>query len=314
MLFQLSRRVTCWGSVASSRRVQMFDSRFFTRLNFRSGAQERANIRIRAQVLSDIGCHRNMNEDAACCIHPVDAALLRTKGVLAIVADGMGGHPSGDVASQIAIDTMTRTYYDSPHNAGRALRDCFSAANAAIREAANQREESRGMGAACTAFALLPGSAVFGHIGDTRLYSLRNGRLCQLTQDQTKVMRMVDQGLLSKEDARTHESRNVILQALGQRPSTAGAQWGQPLRTEVGDQFVLCSDGLYDLVRDHEILEAVLRHEPEDVCKNLISLAKSRGGFDNITVVVLRLVVGTDNARTTNSDSHQESPSGAEDN
>jgi protein phosphatase len=119
-------------------------------------------------------------------------------------------------------------------------------------------------------------------------------------------MKMVKQGLLSREDARTHTDRNVILQALGQRPSIDGAQWGSPFSTEIGDQFVLCSDGLYDLVSDAEIIECVLRHEPESVCQDLVALAKSRGGYDNITVVVLRVVAASNNPRATSPDTDEE--------
>jgi protein phosphatase len=218
----------------------------------------------------------------------------------------MGGQPAGEVASRIAIDSIAKAYYDSPCDAERALRDAFSAANDAIRDSANKSEESKGMGATCTAIALLPGAAIFGHLGDTRLYRLRAGEIQQLTEDQTRVMKLVKQGLLSRDNARNHTDRNVILQALGQRPSIDGAQWGSPFSTEIGDQFVLCSDGLHDLVSDKEISECVLRHEPESVCQDLIALAKCRGGYDNITVVVLRVVAASNNPRTTSPDADEE--------
>jgi protein phosphatase len=225
----------------------------------------------------------------------------------------MGGHPAGEVASKIAIDAIAKSYYDSPYGAERALREAFATANATIREIADSREDSKGMGATCTAIAILPGTAIFGHIGDTRLYRLRNCELRQLTDDQTKVMKLVKQGLLSREDARSHEDRNIVLQALGQRPSTDGAQWGAPFTTELGDQFVICSDGLHDLVRDDEISDYILRHEPEDVCLDLVALAKGRGGYDNITIVLLRLIAANNNPRATTSDGDEETLNVAED-
>jgi PPM family protein phosphatase len=283
----------------------MIASRLWEKLGFRRKIEDSSTVRIQAQVLSDSGCHRDMNEDSACCIHPPDA-LLRDKGVLAIVADGMGGHPAGDVASQIATDTIAKAYYESPQGAGQALHDAFALANAAIRDAANSSEESKGMGATCTAIALLSGLGIFGHIGDTRLYRLRRGDLLQLTGDQTRVMKMVREGLLSHEEARTHEDRNVVLEALGQRQSVEGAQWGPPFSTEVGDQFILCSDGLHDLVRDEEIRDLMIQQRPEAVCPELIALAKCRGGYDNITVVVLRVLAASNTSRTTSSDSVEE--------
>jgi serine/threonine protein phosphatase PrpC len=268
--------------------------------------------RIQAQILSDIGCCRDLNEDVACCIHPADLPLLRLKGVLAIVADGMGGHPEGEVASRIAVDSLVRAYYDSPSGPELALREAFAAANGAIRENSSAQPDSKRMGATCTAVALLPGSAIFGHLGDTRLYLLHRGKMRQLTEDQTRVMNMVKQGLLSREEARNHEDRNVILQALGQRPSVEAAQWGAPFRTEIGDQFILCSDGLYDLVRDEEISEFLLQREPDAACRDLVSLAKSRGGYDNISVVLLRVVEASNNPGATGSDiQEEESPDGA---
>jgi serine/threonine protein phosphatase PrpC len=268
----------------------------------RGPARRPAGSRIQAQVLSDIGCQRDLNEDSACCIHPVDMRLLRNKGVLAIVADGMGGHPAGEVASEIVTCTIAKTYYGSRYGAERALREAFAAANDAVLQISNLNEESKGMGATCTAVALLPDNAIFGHIGDTRLYQLRDGEFSQLTKDQTRVMKLVEEGLLTKEDARRHEDRNVVLEALGQRPSIDGAQWGAAFRTAIGDQFVLCSDGLHELVRDEEIREYVLQREPAVACGDLVALAKRRGGYDNITVIVLRVVTASNSPRTTSSD------------
>jgi protein phosphatase len=226
----------------------------------------------------------------------------------------MGGMPAGEVASRVAINAITKAYYDSPYAPERALREAFAAANTAIRDTASTSEETRGMGTTCTAMALLRGSAIFGHIGDTRLYMLRGGQLRRLTEDQTRVMKMVKQGLISSEEARNHEDRNIILQALGQHETIAGAQFRSAFSTEIGDEFVLCSDGLYDLVDDEEISEYVLRHEPESVCNDLVALAKCRGGSDNITVVTLKVAAATNNPRSTSPDCEQEeNPNGAPD-
>lgn len=269
----------------------MIGTKFWRTLRNRTKNPSKPLAFVHAEVVSDIGCCRETNEDVACFIHPRDDSVVHSKGTLGIIADGMGGQPAGELASRIALDEIIQSYYDSPLPATTALRRAFERANAAIVTRSRGSGDSRGMGTTCTAIAILPAIAIFGHLGDTRLYLLRNGELKQLTEDQTRVMKMVQQGLITKDEARNHEDRNVILQALGQLGSVQNAQWGAEFATYDGDLFVLCSDGLYDLVRDDEIQESVLSQAPAAACRRLVDLAKCRGGFDNITVMAIS--VGT---------------------
>lgn len=240
-------------------------------------------------LVSDTGCVREANEDSGRIVQPSDVATCAARGVLVIVADGMGGHAAGDVASRLAVDTINRAYYDSPGDPGSALTSALVAANRAIFAHASSDRGLTGMGTTCVALAYCGGLAYASHVGDSRLYLLREGAIYQMTRDDSAVGQMVQQGLLSREDARHHEDRNILLKALGTHAGVAVSQWHEPFPVCAGDAFVLCSDGLTDLVHDAEILEAVSTGvHPSEAAQSLVERAKSRGGFDNITVAVLR--------------------------
>lgn len=242
-----------------------------------------------ASLQTDTGCHRETNEDCGICTRPGNAELLASKGWLAIVADGMGGHLAGEVASNLAVDVITRVYYEDPGEAHTALKNAFVEANRRIYESALKNGKLRGMGTTCTALALQNGTAAYVHVGDSRLYMVRGGNIYLMTEDHSAVMEMVKHGLMSAGEARRHPDKNIILRALGSRPEIELMTWQEPLPAQEGDCFVLCSDGLYDLVEDEEIKRVVLAHDPPSACALLIALAKERGGHDNITVAVVSL-------------------------
>jgi protein phosphatase len=207
-----------------------------------------------------------------------------------LVADGMGGHSAGEVASQTAVETITRSYYDYQGSTRDALEAAFHEANRAINKLSQKDESLVGMGTTCTAFVLQNGSALAAHVGDSRLYMIRNGQIYVMTEDHSAVMEMVKRGWISLEEARHHPEKNVILRALGSHPEVEVTIWASPLPVRAGDRFVLCSDGLYDLVEDEEIKQVALASAPAAACDNLIDLAKRRGGHDNITVGIVSLV------------------------
>ena len=242
-----------------------------------------------ASLQTDTGCQRETNEDCGICTRPGNAELLASKGWLAVVADGMGGHLAGEVASNLAVDVITRVYYDDPGDAHTALKNAFVEANRRIYESALKNGKLRGMGTTCTALALHNGAAAYVHVGDSRLYMVRGGDIYLMTEDHSAVMEMVKHGLMSAGEARRHPDKNIILRALGSRPEIELMTWREPLPAQEGDSFVLCSDGLYDLVEDEEIKQAVLTQEPPAACASLIAMAKERGGHDNITVAVVSL-------------------------
>jgi protein phosphatase len=240
-------------------------------------------------VRSDIGCVRPINEDNARALLPPQNGAASSRGLLVMVADGMGGHASGEVASAIAVDTVCREYFESKSSPEVALRKALEDSNRVIHEAARKDASKKGMGTTCTALSLLNGVAISAHVGDSRLYLIRGGGIYLMSEDHSAVMELVREGLLTPDEARRHENKNLITRALGLHPSVEIATWKEPFPLQDGDRFLLCSDGLYDLVEDEEILTRVLGSQPEQACNELIDLAKQLGGHDNITVAVVHV-------------------------
>ena len=245
---------------------------------------------VAASVQTDKGCVREINEDSGRFVKPSNAELLKGKGVLLVVADGMGGHSAGEVASGMAAELIPRLYYDAKGEPQEALKGAVEEANRQIHAASLGDESKRGMGTTCTALVLLGGQAFAAHVGDSRLYMLREGKVYLLTEDHSAVMEMVKLGIITMEQARHHEDKNVILRALGTTPEVEVATL-EPFSVRLGDQYLLCSDGLYDLVPDDEIgRELTAAEDIHAAGERLITLAKARGGHDNITVGIAAVV------------------------
>ncbi len=239
---------------------------------------------------SDIGCQRENNEDAFGYWEPEGDAEFQRKGRLAIVADGMGGYEGGQEASHLAVDTVISLYRDrngaSPQT---ILNEAIQAAHERVRQYGFAHPNLRGMGTTCTAFALVGEALHYVHVGDTRLYRVRAGQITQITRDHSYVGRLVESGVISREEAERHPQRNILTAALGTSADLIMDSPGTPELLQSGDVLVVCSDGLWGQVHDGEILQAVERNHPEGACQELISLARERGGPDNITVQILRL-------------------------
>lgn len=239
--------------------------------------------------LSDTGRIRQINEDTVLVVSPVDDATRAKKGILALVADGMGGHEAGEVASKLAAETVNSAYYRASGKAGEALEAAFQRANREVLKLARRRRAFSGMGTTCTALVVAGDEAFAAHVGDSRIYLARRHGIYQMTEDHTAVMDMVRRGVLSAEEAEHHQDRSVLLRAVGTRDRLEVSVWAEPLKVICGDSFVLCSDGLHDLVRDDEILGALESDEPQCACKTLVALARERGGHDNITVAIVSI-------------------------
>lgn len=243
-----------------------------------------------ASVQTDKGCVREINEDSGKFVLPADAEQHSKRGALLIVADGMGGHSAGEVASAMAVELIPKFYYGAKGEAHDALKGAVEEANRRIHAASLADESKSGMGTTCTALALLDGQAFAAHVGDSRLYMLREKKVYQLTEDHSAVMEMVKLGIITKEEARSHEDKNVILRALGTVPEVEVSTL-EPFSVRVGDQYLLCSDGLYDLVTDEELEQELASSEDIHAAgEKLIALAKARGGHDNITVGIVAVV------------------------
>jgi serine/threonine protein phosphatase PrpC len=238
---------------------------------------------------TDIGLVRNSNQDAVAFMVPSDPAQRLRRGVLAVVADGMGGHNAGEVASGLAIETICRSYYATPgDDPRRALEVALREANDAVFRAAQADAALDGMGTTATALVLVGGSGWFAHVGDSRLYRCSAGQCEQLTQDQTLVAELVKNRLLSAEQARHHPARNVLVSSLGTQPDLrVVAERCAPLVS--GDCFVLCSDGLWESVEPGDIAEIVTSRGVDAACRDLVALALERDGHDNVSVAVLAL-------------------------
>jgi serine/threonine protein phosphatase PrpC len=245
--------------------------------------------RIDASIATDTGCQRDHNEDHIEFFAADDPAVRSSKGALAVVADGMGGHLAGGLASELAVQVARRTYYQEPGEGRKVLQTALERANREIYDLSLTDEAYHGMGTTCTALVLTESLAHCAHVGDSRLYLIRDGQIRLMTEDHSLVREMVKAGILTPEQARTHPNRNVISRALGVRPSVDLFVWQDPVELRDGDTFVLCSDGLHDPVREDEIRGACVAESPEAACRSLVDLAKQRGGHDNISVGVFRV-------------------------
>lgn len=238
-------------------------------------------MRLCAGGRSDVGLRRRTNEDR----FGEDAGVG-----LYLVADGMGGHTAGQVASALAIDTTldaVRAGTVGEGSLSERLRRAVAVANSRIFSAAQARPEYTGMGTTLVALLVEGARAAIAHVGDSRAYRVREGRIRQLTDDHSVVGELQRRGAISADAAREHPHRHVLTRAVGVRPEI------EPDLSEVGlepgDVFVLCSDGLTHHVRDEEIArEVAAPGEPSEACRRLVELANVRGGEDNVTVLVVR--------------------------
>jgi len=235
---------------------------------------------MRYAALSDVGRVRKNNEDS-----------WHADGRVFVVADGMGGHQAGEVASSVAVERFLGYDLENRHLPPmKRLNEGILAANDLLASMAAETPGLEGMGTTFTALVLEEG-AFLGHVGDSRAYLLRDGRLTSLTRDHSLVAKMVREGFLTPRQARVHPRRNVILRALGMERRLVVDLASPDLRA--GDRVLLCTDGLTSGLDDEE-LEAILAgvEDPEECCRRLVMEANARGGEDNITVVVIDLEEG----------------------
>ena len=247
-----------------------------------------ANLQL--SLATDVGRKRQGNEDAVVALMPPDAP--GSVDAVFAVADGMGGHEAGEVASAIVVQTLVNKFGPgSPFHAGGAapgaedLSQAVQAANATIVTEA--QGDKKGMGTTVTAGIIEQGRLHLAHVGDSRAYMLRGGRLYMLTQDHSWVAEQVRAGALKPEEAATHPRRNLLTRALG--ASGQVEVDAQTIPLEEDDLILLCSDGLYGVVPDQKLREELLSTpDLQAVCDHLVAEANRMGGPDNITVLVAR--------------------------
>ena len=249
---------------------------------------ELSRLTLDASYRSDIGRERPINEDSAGVVIPEDASVLDRKGILLVVADGMGGHEGGELASRMTVDRVCGAYYEADSDPQTALTEAVNQANRDVLDYARLNPQLAGMGTTCTAMAVVNGGAWLAHVGDTRLYLVRDGSAYRMTQDHSATMDLVKRGLLTLSEADHHEERNVILRAVGTREHVEATTWQDPFPVQPGDRFLICSDGFYETVPDEEIGRICSTSGGSaQTCEALLNVALERDGSDNITVAVL---------------------------
>ncbi|NQU23044.1 MAG: serine/threonine-protein phosphatase [Candidatus Nealsonbacteria bacterium] len=240
-------------------------------------------------AISDVGLRRANNQDSMAVVLAGTNELFRKQGHLFIVADGMGAHAAGELASQLSTETITQTYSKLLHlPPPQAILAATHDANAKIHGRGEADEEFRGMGTTTTSLLLLGEGAVLAHVGDSRAYRLRGSRFEQLTFDHSLVWEMKAAGQLPEGMSADHIPKNIITRSLGPNATVAVDLEG-PFPLAVGDTFLLCSDGLSGPVADEEIGIILASMAPDEAVRALVDLANLRGGPDNITAVIARV-------------------------
>ena len=258
----------------------------------KTSLNKRPSGRVSAWGSTNVGLKRDNNEDN----YIIDSNLQ-----LYIVADGMGGHAGGAVASRMAIElvreTLTKTYHErslfnpqAAHDESseilQLLKDAIRAASWGIYEFSNQRIDLAGMGTTLTMMLVYGKRGYVAHVGDSRLYRLRNSTLEQLTEDHSLVQEQVRAGFLTREQAHNSRFRNIITRSVGFESQVNADSFSLLLSS--GDVFLLCSDGLSGMIEDREIAKILRQGKLSNATSRLVALANQHGGEDNITLILLR--------------------------
>ena len=244
---------------------------------------------VRYASISDIGMRRKNNQDSKNILVSSDEEFWRKRGHLFVVADGMGAHAAGELASKLAADNIPHLFSkDLDNDPITSLHQAVKGANATIYQRGCDEPEFNGMGTTCSSLLLLPMGAVIAHVGDSRVYRLRCGQLEQLTFDHSLVWEMQAAGKVSGTATDLHLPKNIITRSLGPAPQVQIDLEG-PFPVQKGDTYLLCSDGLSGQISDHEIGTIIGCLSPAESAQILVDLANLRGGPDNITVIVVQV-------------------------
>lgn len=246
---------------------------------------------IRAVLRTDVGLVRSENQDFGTYTTADEERESHPGGRLLIVADGMGGHRGGATASRLAAETVKAQYLGSETaDIPAALRESLIRANARIYSEAQSNPDLRGMGTTTSVLAVRGDRGWLAHVGDSRIYLVRDDEIRQLTDDHSLVATMVREGLLTSAEAETHPRRNVLQRSMGVAEEVEVDVRG-PIQLREGDTFILCSDGLHGLVKEAELKE-IAKKPIEAAADEFLRRALERGAPDNVTVIVARVEGG----------------------
>lgn len=239
---------------------------------------------------TDPGKKHTENQDSHAYFFP-EKGTAHKKGILLALADGMGGHAGGSMASKITIDALMQTYYeDNRSSIPDSLEKSFLAANRKVMEKGQSSLDLQGLGSTLTAVVFRSDEMYYAHVGDSRGYSIYQDEILHFTEDHSFVANLVKAGIISDEESLTHPESNILTKAIGFDEDLIVDVSAEAVKIKKDQYVLLCCDGLYKVVPDHEILSTV--HEfkkPSVISKKLIEKANDNGGPDNITVVVARI-------------------------
>jgi protein phosphatase len=244
---------------------------------------------------TDVGRRRPGNEDHHGSWAADDPATRERLGVLLVVADGMGGSASGEVASRMTVETVIRVVSESSgDDIPGTLLHAIKEANREVHEASLEHPERNGMGTTCTAVLIRGNVAWVGHVGDSRAYLVRGGSIRQLTSDHTLVAELVRRGEITRQQARRDPRRNILTRSVGPQLEVEPEVFRADVPLRAGDAILLCSDGLHGYFNDSELADMIPSEDPSLVVRELIAEANDRGGGDNITALLAYLATAWD--------------------
>jgi serine/threonine protein phosphatase PrpC len=251
-------------------------------------ADNTQKLKINYSGISDIGLVRSENQDSFGKFPTDNYDIYSDKGQLFILADGMGGHRGGKEASRMAVEIISEVFFGNPSSdTGSSIKNAIETANMKIYQKAGSSSEFHKMGTTCLVLVLKNNKAVIGHVGDSRIYKIENGKIEQVTTDHTQVQEMLREGVLTKEEAKVYPLKSVLSRALGVEEKVK-PDIIEDITLSPGQIFVLCSDGLAKVTPD-EISDVALNHSPQEAVSVLVNLANERGGHDNVTVQVIKI-------------------------
>ncbi|MCB0687403.1 MAG: serine/threonine-protein phosphatase [Saprospiraceae bacterium] len=243
--------------------------------------KNKKKVLIKGIAMTDRGCIRQINEDAVELIMPDINDRHSGKGILAILADGMGGHLAGEVASEMAVETINEVYYQHQGCPEESLKNAFKAANEKIWMQSQDFLACKGMGNTCSVVVLVEDKLLLAHVGDSRIYHCHDQQIKQLSTDHTLAADLDAQGISTKQN-----QLHVLTKAMGIHQTV---EFQFEIKSPVcrQDRYLICSDGLHDLIDDKEINALVSMNPLSLAAQSMIALAKHRGGYDNISVIIL---------------------------
>ena len=239
--------------------------------------------------LTDVGMVRKNNEDSCLVLPPWSGDAIKKQFCAFAIADGMGGENSGEIASHIAVTSVKNWLFKS--NVAKLqisdVEEMYGFVNAEIWDYAQKHPESKGMGTTLTFFIIKEDKAIVGHIGDSRLYRLRDGELVQITSDHSIVAEQVKKGLLTPEQARVHPTRHILSRVMGARQFVTPDVFFVDIK--INDRFVLFTDGIYGMIEPKDLKRIISENNVNDLPAKLVEAANNAGGKDNATVISIEL-------------------------